>query len=126
MTIQVEFWQLVGLAITVAGLFGGLARLLLASVQRSIDHRFTSLDDAVHQQRKAIEQQIAQVASQQQVQQAATARLERELLELKAELPRDYVRREDYTQAIATIMTKLDAMAMRFENILLGGSQHGR
>ena len=48
-------------------------------------------------------------------------RVERELLNLKAELPLHYVRREDYVQAIATIMVKLDAMALRFENILLKG-----
>ena len=48
-------------------------------------------------------------------------RVERELLNLKADLPLHYVRREDYVQAIATIMTKLDAMALRFENILLKG-----
>ena len=45
--------------------------------------------------------------------------MEREILQLKAELPLNYVRREDYVQAVATIMAKLDAMSMRFENILL-------
>ena len=44
-------------------------------------------------------------------------------LKLKAELPLHYVRREDYVQAIATIMAKLDAMALRFENILLRGER---
>jgi hypothetical protein len=53
-------------------------------------------------------------------------RVERELLNLKAELPLHYVRREDYIQAIATIMTKLDAMALRFENILLKGENRER
>ena len=42
---------------------------------------------------------------------------------LKADLPLNYVRREDYVQAVATIMAKLDAMSMRFENILLRGQQ---
>ena len=51
-------------------------------------------------------------------------RVERELLNLKAELPLHYVRREDYVQAIATIMAKLDAMSMRFENILLRGQKN--
>jgi hypothetical protein len=48
-------------------------------------------------------------------------RIERELLTLKAELPVHYVRREDYIQAIATILAKLEAMAIRFENLLLKG-----
>jgi bacterioferritin (cytochrome b1) len=52
-------------------------------------------------------------------------RVERELLMLKADLPVHYVRREDYVQAVATIMAKLDAMSMRFENILLKGNANG-
>ena len=119
MTIQVDFWQLLLLGVTLAGAFFGFAKLLLANVQRHIESQFASLNGQMSAQQAA-------VARLEREYQAATGRLERELLELKAELPRDYVRREDYTQAIATIATKLDAMAMRFENILLGGSQHGR
>ena len=46
-------------------------------------------------------------------------RVEREILQLKAELPLNYVRREDYVQSTATIMAKLDAISLRFENVLL-------
>jgi hypothetical protein len=51
------------------------------------------------------------------------ARGARAACNLKAELPLHYVRREDYVQAVATIMAKLDAMALRFENILLKGEK---
>lgn len=46
-------------------------------------------------------------------------RIERELLKFKAEMPTNYVRREDFVQSMASIMTRLDAMALRFENVLL-------
>ena len=52
------------------------------------------------------------------------ARLERDFLQMKAELPLNYVRREDYVQAVATIMAKLDGISLRFENILLRGVKH--
>jgi len=45
--------------------------------------------------------------------------VEREILQLKADLPLNYVRREDYVLNMATIMAKLDAMNLRFENIIL-------
>jgi hypothetical protein len=45
-------------------------------------------------------------------------RLERELLQLKADLPLGYVRREDHVQVVASILSKLDAMAMKFERSL--------
>lgn len=51
-------------------------------------------------------------------------RVERELLNLKAELPLHYVRREDYVLAIASILVKLDSAQMRHENLLLKGLRH--
>lgn len=51
-------------------------------------------------------------------------RVERELLNLKAELPLHYVRREDYVLAVASILVKLDAAQMRHENLLLKGLRH--
>ena len=46
-------------------------------------------------------------------------RLQVELLKLQADMPLHYVRREDYVQSTATIMAKLDAISLRFENVLL-------
>ena len=51
-------------------------------------------------------------------------RVERELLLMKADLPLNYVRREDYVQAVASILVKLDAAQMRHENLLLKGLRH--
>jgi hypothetical protein len=101
MTVQVEITYVVGLILTVIGAFWGMAKLLLSQSQTQIKEQFELIQTHMKQQDDH------------------SRRLEREVLELKAVLPRDYVRREDYTQAIATIMTKLDAMAMRFENVLL-------
>lgn len=41
--------------------------------------------------------------------------LERELLELKADLPVQYVRREDHLRDSATIYIKIDRMSEKFE-----------
>ncbi len=48
-------------------------------------------------------------------------RVERELLMLKADMPLNYVRRDDYVQAIASILVKLDSATLRHENLLLKG-----
>jgi len=45
---------------------------------------------------------------------------------MKAEVARDYVRREDYNQTMATILTRIDALGLRIENILLKGGVHDR
>lgn len=48
-------------------------------------------------------------------------KLQRDLLVLRAELPEKYVRREDYVRGQSIIESKLDALAMRLENQMLGG-----
>jgi hypothetical protein len=106
MSLTVDFSYLVGITITIVGAFWAMAKLLLSQSQSQIKEQFELIQKHM------------------QAQDEHGRRLEREVLELKAVLPRDYVRREDYTQAIATIMTKLDAMAMRFENVLLRASHN--
>ena len=99
MKLELELWQLITIMITVVGAFWAMAKLILSQAQTQINEKFNEI--SVHMRG----------------QDESARRLERELMELKAELPRDYVRREDYTQAIAIIMTKIDALGLRMENI---------
>jgi hypothetical protein len=108
MTLNVELSYVLTLAGLLGGAFWAMAKLLLTQSQKQIEHQFEQMNG----QFKAIQAHM-------QLQDDQSRRLEREVLELKAILPRDYVRREDYTQAIATIITKLDAMALRYENLIL-------
>lgn len=103
MTLQLDISSVIALAVALAGLFAGLGKMLLRKTEANIDRQFAALGLELRSSRES------------------QTRLERELLELKAELPREYVRREDYVQAVATIMTKIDSMAIRIENILLKG-----
>lgn len=125
MNVTVDFWHLVGLLIGFLAAAAGAGKLLLDQSQRHLDERFVT-------QEKARAEQAAQLTSRLDAMEAASRaeagnwqRLEREILQLKADLPLHYVRREDYVQAFATIMARLDAINMRFENILLrGGKNH--
>ena len=81
--------------------------------EQRLDDRFDALDKA-----------LGRIAEGQNRNAADMARLERDFLQMKAELPLNYVRREDYVQAVATIMAKLDGISLRFENILLRGVKH--
>lgn len=113
MTLQLELWHVITLVITLVGAFFGLFRLLMSQQLAHIDTAFAGQNSRLEK----IEQANREEATNWQ-------RAERELLTLKAELPLNYVRREDYVQAVATIMAKLDAMSMRFENILLRGQKN--
>jgi len=126
MTISVEFWQLLtGLAGVLTGsvvILYTFGKLLIGQFERNLTQRFTA-------------QEQSRVASQQhwdsrfsKLERAASdeakewQRLERELLMIKADLPTQYVRREDYIRNQTVIEAKLDGLAVKIENaVLIGG-----
>lgn len=99
-------------ALSVAALWA-VFKLAGRHQERRLDDRFDALGKTLHQ-----------IADNQSRNAADMAKLEREFLLLKADLPLNYVRREDYVQAVATIMAKLDGISLRFENILLRGAKN--
>lgn len=117
MTLQIDFWQLLGFLVSLLGALWAVAKAGLTQAQRAHDTTMNSLFTRL----KGLEEASREEAS---ADAANWQRVEREILQLKAELPLNYVRREDYVQAVATIMAKLDAMSMRFENILLRGAKN--
>lgn len=113
MTLQVDFWQLLGLLLSGLGALWGVVKMAAVQAQRH--------QEAAHAQLVARLDAIEQAG---RTEAGNWQRVEREILQLKAELPLNYVRREDYVQSTATIMAKLDAISLRFENVLLQRSKH--
>lgn len=102
--MQIELWHLILLLLAWFGACWAVFKMLMAG----LDTRFGLLSKRLDTSDEAREKTAEQLRN-----------IERDLLLFKAELPVQYVRREDYVTAIATIMTKLDAMAIRFENLIL-------
>ena len=97
MKIELELWHVTVILMTVVGAFWALAQMLIKASQDHIGEKFGAMTELIKGQSEMIRGQGDDMR-----------RIERDLMGLKAELPRDYVRREDYTQTIATIMTKID------------------
>lgn len=110
MKVDLELWQLITLLLSFLAFVAAGAKLLAQQSERNLERQF----QAMNKRLDGIDAVAREEASKWQ-------RVERELLNLKAELPLHYVRREDYVQAVATIMAKLDSMALRFENLILKG-----
>ena len=117
--MMIELWHLILLLIAFFGACGAVGKLLLGQMQRHLDERFTSLETTRAAQHIQLSDRLNTLDEAIKTDAGQWQRVERELLNLKADLPLHYVRREDYVQAVATIMTKLDAIALRFENLLL-------
>lgn len=113
--LSIEVGKFLGLVMTLIGLFYGMSRGQRSGFERHIDEKFKTLDDELIR----VEKNGANAA-------AEVARVERDLLELRADLPNRYVRREDYIRGQSLIESKLDALAVKLENLQLRDAKRGR
>ena len=112
MTLQIEFWQLVGFGIGLlsgfAGIIFGAGRLIAAQFELRINERFDVLQ-------KAREAEAAGITN-----------LERDFLRFQADLPLHYVRREDYVRGQSIVEAKLDGLAAMVSNAQLRAFMNDR
>lgn len=118
MMLQIELWHVVLFLLAVLGGFWTAAKLLGTQWQRSLDARFTAQDKALDANHKAVSARLDGIESVNRADAAQWQRVERELLNLKAELPLHYVRRDDFVQAIGNLSTRIDNFALRMERAL--------
>lgn len=78
MTIEVNLANLIFILIALVGAFWALVKIIISQYEKSLDARFVTLSQSI-----AESQDIA-------------VQLERDFLEFKAEIPRIYLRRDDY------------------------------
>jgi len=99
MTVQIEAWQLLsalaGLLLAFLGFAVGAGRMLLNQIDKRLDQRFSAVEEASGEWRK----------------------LEKDFLTWRADLPLQYVRREDYVRSQTVIEAKLDALSLKIENL---------
>lgn len=107
MKIELELWHVLSLGGAGLGGFFALAKLMLSSQLSHIAAGFAAQNARLEK----IEQASREDANNWQ-------RAERELLLLKAELPLNYVRRDDFVQAIGGISTRIDNFALRVERAI--------
>lgn len=84
------------------GSVAGFGKVLLDQFEKRLNERFAGMEGAT----------------------AKAMDVERQLLELRADLPLHYVRREDYIRGQSVIEAKLDGLAVRIENMQLKGARH--
>lgn len=101
MVIQLEFWQAIYVLIAFFGFVAGIGKLLLSQSQKHIDKRFEALEKTYRREADGWQ------------------RIERDLSQLKQELPINYVRRDDYIRGQSVIESKLDSLAVKIENAQL-------
>ncbi len=120
--------ELIGWAISLLGIFTtiviALVKMLLSSFEKRLGERFAAQDEARKAASLHWEANFSKVLERQDKDAQALAQLERAFLRFQAELPLEYVRREDWVRGQSVIEAKLDGLALKFENILLKGVRH--
>lgn len=123
MTLQVDFWQLAGFAISGLGfvwaIVFGAGRMLGAQYERRLDERFAALEQARSSNHDQLAKRLDGIESANREESAQWQRVERELLRFQADMPLNYVRREDYIRGQSVIEAKLDGLGTKLENAQL-------
>lgn len=114
MMIQVELWALltflVGLFITFMGCIFGFAKVLGGQVDKRLDEKFEAQEQAREAGAKALREAIERYTAEAEGAVRQVKALEREFLDWKAEMPNNYVRREDYIRGQSVLEAKQDAL----------------
>ena len=114
MSLTIDFWQLLGFGVTLLTGFAGIiftaGKLIAGQFERRMNDRFAALQAA------------------REAEAAGISNLERQFMQFQADLPVQYVRREDYVIGQSTVMAKLDGLATKIDNVQLRallGKQEG-
>ena len=112
--LSIEVGKFPAIVISVIVIFNTLSRRLEKAFQDHLDTKLEILGKELTRLNDAKDRNAAQIAQ-----------VERDLLELKADLPEKYVRREDYIRGQSLIESKLDGLAMKLENVQLREAKRG-
>lgn len=109
------FLAIAGFVGALLGGFWAIGRTAIATFNRGLDERFKSQDIARTEGRKALEERFQRMEEKQDA-------TDTDVRRILIELPREYVRREDYVRSQTIVEAKLDSLALRIENALLKGA----
>ena len=99
MTLELEAYQAIGLLLTIAGSIWGAGKALFSRFDASLRER----DDGLKHDLNKLSNQMANESN-------AIRKLDREMMELKADLPREYVAKADFIRSFTVVEGKLDAV----------------
>lgn len=120
MTVELQLWQLISLLLAFFSCVAVFGRLLLNQFDRRLGERFKAQEKAQQKDQDHWDERFSTLGKKAD----EWVRVERNFLDWKAALPMTYVMRDDYVRNQTVIEAKLDAIAVRQENIMLKGAKN--
>lgn len=115
MMVQLELWQLITLLIAFFGAIGAFGKLLLDQIEKRLTEKFKTQETQRAEATARWDARFNELQSASQEESRNWHRVERELLRMQADLPKEYVRREDHIRFETVIHAKLDALSAKID-----------
>lgn len=122
MKVELELWQLISLLLAFLGCVAGFGRVILTQIDQRLETRFKAQEEARKSSSAAFRELLDGYVKQAQETASELTSLERQFLQFKADLPLNYVRREDYVRGQSVIEAKLDALYSELKYVQIKGS----
>lgn len=113
MRIELELWHLIMMLIAFFGCVTAFGKILLDQFEKRLQERFKAYESIQHTEQASINKNIVAVQA-----------LERDFLKWQADMPLQYIRREDYIRGQSVIEAKLDALYNKLEVVQMKGAKH--
>lgn len=114
-------WEAIGIIVTILlALFAfmvGIIKWFMDRDQEALQQRFVALDKRLEDQSNAQAARFEILGQTLTGQSEELHRLDKEILKLRGEIVREYVRREDAIREQVVINAKLDALAAKIDNM---------
>lgn len=105
--------------------FSSLMLRRFTSADRRLNERFETIEKAREEGQATWRQTFTQHLDEERRETDLLRNIEREFLRFQAELPLQYVRREDYVRGQSVIEAKLDALYNKLEVVQMKGVNNG-
>ncbi|UOA07635.1 hypothetical protein [Methylobacter sp. S3L5C] len=129
MTVAVDIWQLLGVAGALLGTLVSViitaGKLLVGQFEARLDEKFSTQEEARSSAQRHWDVKFAALELAAANEAREWQRVERDIMQMKADLPIHYVRRDDYIRNQSVIEAKIDGLAVRLENAFLKGDRYG-
>lgn len=119
MNLTIDLWQLVGALGSLLGVFVTLLIFAGKALLNQIDQRFTNQELSRKESKKHWDDLFKSLEQQNAADNKEWQRIERDMLNMKANMSDMYIRRDDFIRVISVIEAKIDGLAMQFQNALI-------
>ena len=121
--VNVDIWQLLGVSGSLLGILISIilwaVKTLIGQFEKRLNEKFQTIDEQRTTEQKYLGNQFKQLDQARIEEVKSWQHIEREIMQMKVDLPNTYVRRDDYIRNQSVIESKIDGLAIRIENALL-------